>query len=118
MERCIRLHVVFCLSMLMGAVLSARVADAQLIDPNNQCYYPPGSTVCQPLPPSGQQQQQLQPQPQPQPPRPTGNACEANCQGQQQECMNRCTAQNDWYRCFAYCGDVRTTCMRQCPLRF
>jgi hypothetical protein len=30
--------------------------------------------------------------------------------------MATCTSQHDWYRCFAYCGDVRTQCMRQCPM--
>jgi hypothetical protein len=110
MKKSIGLNILFCLSLILGAAVSAGGARAQLINPDGRCYYPPGSTVCVPLP--------AQPQPQPPPPRPMGNACEANCQGQQQQCMNRCTAQNDWYRCFAYCGEVRTTCLRQCPLRF
>jgi hypothetical protein len=115
MKKSIGPSILFCLFTIVAAVLWAGGAEAQLVDPwDKKCYYPPGSTVCVPLPPPGQ----AQPQPPPPPPRPMGNACEANCQGQQQQCMNRCTAQNDWYRCFAYCGEVRTTCLRQCPLRF
>jgi len=39
-------------------------AQGQLIDPNQRCYYPPGSRECVPLPPP-QQPQQLPPPPTP-----------------------------------------------------
>src|SRR5215813_1122056 len=89
------------------STLWPNVAQAQLIDPNNRCYYAPGSTVCQSLPPPAPQQQSQ---------RPVVNQCEAQCGERQQQCMSSCTPQHDWYRCFAYCGDVRTTCMHACPM--
>jgi hypothetical protein len=82
------------------------VSQAQLYDPNGQCVYQPGSTVCQPV----------RPVPPPQISRPVVNGCEADCNARQQQCMATCTAQHDWYRCFAYCGDGRTVCLRGCPM--
>jgi hypothetical protein len=88
-------------------ILSSSLASAQLYDPNNQCVYQPGSTICQPVTPVA---------PPPPPPAPMVNQCEANCSAQQQQCMATCTAQHDWYRCFAFCGDGRTVCLRGCPM--
>ena len=41
---------------LLGLLCLVGEAHAQLIDPNQRCYYPPGSRECVPIPP-----QQLQP---------------------------------------------------------
>jgi len=98
----------FCFAFTVSySILLPNALKAQLIDPNNQCYYPPGSTVCQPLP---------TPAPLPPPSRPVVNQCENQCSIGQQECMRTCTAQHDWYRCFAYCGEGHTVCMRGCPM--
>jgi hypothetical protein len=35
--------------LALAALLEAHAASAQLIDPNNNCVYRPGSTTCQPL---------------------------------------------------------------------
>jgi hypothetical protein len=101
------LRSIFFILLAFATIFSSAMSRAQLIDPNNRCYYQPGSTVCQPLP---------TPAPVQQPSRPVVNQCESQCGTTQQQCMGTCTAQHDWYRCFAYCGDVRTTCMRGCPM--
>lgn len=102
----IRLISMTAIAALIAAALPG-VSNAQLIDPNQRCYYPPGSTQCVPYPAAP---------PAPAPASPVVNRCEADCQGRQQQCMRTCTAEHDWYRCFAYCGDVRTTCLRGCPM--
>jgi hypothetical protein len=93
---------------VVAALFSSTVLHAQLIDPNKRCYYRAGSTVCEPMPTAPGQ---------PPPPAVSVNQCEAGCNATQQACMKDCTARNDWYRCFAYCGGVRTNCLRGCPLR-
>jgi len=98
---------IVCFAFAILTVLP-NVAEAQLIDPNNRCYYRPGSTVCQPLP---------APAPAQQPPRQVANQCESDCDMQQKECMRTCPQQHDWYRCFGtICGDIHTNCMRRCPM--
>jgi hypothetical protein len=97
----------YLVAFLVSVSLSG-VSKAQLIDPNNRCYYPLGSTECVPYPPA--QSQQYAPQ------RPVANQCEATCEARQKQCMQSCTRDHDFYRCFAYCGDGHTTCMHSCPM--
>jgi hypothetical protein len=88
---------------------SATAGNAQLIDPNARCYYPPGSTVCQPMP-QPQQQQRQQP-----PAMSQGEQCERRCRAEQQSCMERCQQTRDFYYCFGTgCGHVSAQCRRAC----
>ncbi len=105
-------------ALALAAAIVAMVAlpsVAHLIDPNNPggpCYYPPGSMVCQPIPPQTQPSQRTVPLP---PVSSGGNSCEAQCRITQQTCMQNCPQQGrDFYRCFAQCGEVNTLCMRKC----
>jgi hypothetical protein len=51
-----------------------------------------------------------------QPTSPIANSCESGCDTKQKNCMSACQAQHDFYRCFSDCGEVKTACMRECPM--
>jgi hypothetical protein len=89
-------------SLSAALILVSVSAHAQLFDPNQHCFIDQSGHCATPIP------QGSYPAP---PPQENDMSCAGQCKQAQDICMSECQQSDEFYSCFARCGDQHTMCM-------